>query len=186
ARSGATRSRPTVRSTTRCSSCSRRSRTEPPRGRQCPGLVLPARARLRATPTRGSVMAESTSVTPAPVILVPGFWLGAWAWDEVAADLRAAGCDVRALTLPGLEPDATDRASVSATDHVEAICAAVEAAERPPVLAVHSGAGFAGYAASDRVAHLLAAMVYVDTAPGVGAMDPGLTDGELPLDWESL
>lgn len=131
-------------------------------------------------------MAESTSVTPAPVILVPGFWLGAWAWDEVAADLRAAGCDVRALTLPGLEPDATDRASVSATDHVEAICAAVEAAERPPVLAVHSGAGFAGYAASDRVAHLLAAMVYVDTAPGVGAMDPGLTDGELPLDWESI
>ena len=21
----------------------------------------------------------------APIILVPGFWLGAWAWDEVAA-----------------------------------------------------------------------------------------------------
>ena len=24
----------------------------------------------------------------APIILVPGFWLGAWAWDEVAAALR--------------------------------------------------------------------------------------------------
>ena len=23
----------------------------------------------------------------APIILVPGFWLGAWAWDEVAASL---------------------------------------------------------------------------------------------------
>ena len=21
----------------------------------------------------------------APIVLVPGFWLGAWAWDEVAA-----------------------------------------------------------------------------------------------------
>jgi hypothetical protein len=37
----------------------------------------------------------------APIILVPGFWLGAWAWDEVASDLRAAGHDVTALTLPG-------------------------------------------------------------------------------------
>ncbi|MGZ8632025.1 MAG: alpha/beta fold hydrolase, partial [Actinomycetota bacterium] len=26
-----------------------------------------------------------------PIILVPGFWLGAWAWDEVAEALRAGG-----------------------------------------------------------------------------------------------
>jgi hypothetical protein len=31
-------------------------------------------------------------------VLVPGFWLGAWAWDEVAAALREAGHDVEALT----------------------------------------------------------------------------------------
>jgi pimeloyl-ACP methyl ester carboxylesterase len=42
-------------------------------------------------------------MTTAPIILVPGFWLGAWAWDEVAAALRADGHDVTALTLPGLE-----------------------------------------------------------------------------------
>ncbi|MGM9385312.1 hypothetical protein ACK389_12005 [Streptomyces antibioticus] len=24
-------------------------------------------------------------------VVVPGAWLGAWAWDEVAAELRAAG-----------------------------------------------------------------------------------------------
>ena len=40
---------------------------------------------------------------PAPIILVPGFWLGAWAYDEVAATLRADGHDVTAITLPGLE-----------------------------------------------------------------------------------
>jgi len=131
-------------------------------------------------------MSESTTTTPAPVILVPGFWLGAWAWDEAAADLRAAGCEVSALTLPGLDPGATDRGSVSAEDHVEAIRAAVEAAPRKPVLVVHSGTGFSGYVASDRVPDRLAAMVYVDTAPGVGAMAPDFTDDEMPLDWEEL
>ena len=29
------------------------------------------------------------ATTAAPIILVPGFWLGAWAWDEVASILRA-------------------------------------------------------------------------------------------------
>ena len=37
----------------------------------------------------------------APVVLVPGYWLGAWAWDEIAAALRADGHEVTALTLPG-------------------------------------------------------------------------------------
>jgi len=46
---------------------------------------------------------------PAPIILVPGFWLGAWAWDEVADLLRADGNDVTALTLPGLESATADR-----------------------------------------------------------------------------
>lgn len=39
----------------------------------------------------------------APIILVPGFWLGAWAWDDAATALRADGHHVSALTLPGLE-----------------------------------------------------------------------------------
>ena len=34
-------------------------------------------------------------------VLVPGFWLGAWAWDEVAPLLRERGVAVDALTLPG-------------------------------------------------------------------------------------
>ncbi len=116
-----------------------------------------------------------------PIILVPGFWLGAWAWDEVAGLLRAAGHDVAALTLPGLESVATDRSTISLGDHVAAICDAVEAAGRPVVLAVHSGTGFAGYAASDRVPDRIAAMVYVDTGPGKGAMDPEFAGVERPM-----
>jgi pimeloyl-ACP methyl ester carboxylesterase len=120
-------------------------------------------------------------MTTAPIVLVPGFWLGAWAWDEVAAALRAEGHDVTAVTLPGLESADTDRSAITATDHVDAICEAVRAAGRPVVLAVHSGTGFPGYAASDRVPERIAAMVYVDSAPGKGAMDPDFDGAEMPL-----
>ena len=116
-----------------------------------------------------------------PIVLVPGFWLGAWAWDEVAAALRADGHDVTTVTLPGLESADADRSSITLADHVDAICEAVKAAGRPVVLAVHSGAGASGYAASDRIPDKIAAMVYVDTGPGVGAIDPDFDDVEKPL-----
>jgi pimeloyl-ACP methyl ester carboxylesterase len=120
-------------------------------------------------------------VSAAPIVLVPGFWLGAWAWDEVGERLRADGHDVTALTLPGLESRDADRSAISLADHVDAICDAVRAAGRPVVLAVHSGAGFPGYAASDRIPELVAAMVYVDTGPGMGAMEADFEGVELPL-----
>ncbi len=123
--------------------------------------------------------------TPA-IILVPGFWLGAWAWDEVAALLRADGHDVTALTLPGLDSPETDRSAITLADHVGAIVAAIRAADRPVVLAVHSASGFSGYAASDRVPELIAAMVYVDTAPGTGALDAAFEGIEKALDWADV
>jgi pimeloyl-ACP methyl ester carboxylesterase len=107
----------------------------------------------------------------APIVLVPGFWLGAWAWDEVAVALRAGGHEVTAVTLPGLESADADRSAITMADHVEAIADAVRAAGRPVVLAVHSGAGASGYGASDRVPELITAMVYVDTGPAKGALD---------------
>jgi len=125
-------------------------------------------------------------MTAAPIILVPGFWLGAWAWDEVVADLRADGLDVSAITLPGLESLDADRSSITLSDHVDAVVEAVKAAEVPVVLAVHSASGFSGYAASDRVPDRIAAMVYVDTAPGKGALDPEFVGLEKPLDWKAV
>jgi pimeloyl-ACP methyl ester carboxylesterase len=121
-----------------------------------------------------------------PIILVPGFWLGAWAWNEVAAILREDGHDVRALTLPGLESADADRSEIHAEDHVQAIVDAINAAAAPVVLVVHSATGISGYAASDRVPDRIAAMVYVDTAPGKGALDPDFADVEKPLDWDDL
>ena len=122
----------------------------------------------------------------APIILVPGFWLGAWAWDEVAEALRADGHDVTAITLPGLGSVDTDRSGISFKDHVDAIINAVEAAPAPAVLVVHSASGFSGYAASDRVPERIAAMVYVDTAPGKGALDPDFADAEKPMVWKEI
>jgi pimeloyl-ACP methyl ester carboxylesterase len=123
---------------------------------------------------------------PAPIILVPGFWLGAWAWDEVAGLLRAKGYDVTALTLPGLESADADRSGITLEDHVNAIVDAIRAADAPVVLAFHSAAGFSGYAATDRIPGRVAAVVYVDTAPGKGALDPDFADAERPLVWEEL
>ena len=131
-------------------------------------------------------MAELRGMTSAPIILVPGFWLGGWAWDEVADVLRADGHHVSALTLPGLESDDADRSRIAMADHVAAICEAVQAADAPVVLAVHSGTGFAGYAASDRVPEWIAAMVYVDSGPGIGAMQPDFEGVERPLVWAEL
>jgi pimeloyl-ACP methyl ester carboxylesterase len=69
---------------------------------------------------------------------------------------------------------------------VQAIVDAVKAAPAPAVLAVHSATGFSGYAASGHVPDRIAAMVYVDTAPGVGALDPDFKDTEKPMVWTDI
>ncbi len=126
-------------------------------------------------------------MTSAPIVLVPGFWLGAWAWDDVVAALRADGHDeVTALTLPGLESAGADRSSITLSDHVDAICEAVQAAGSPVVLAVHSGAGASGYGATDRIPEQIAAMVYVDSGPATGPLDPDFDDEEKPLNWTEI
>jgi pimeloyl-ACP methyl ester carboxylesterase len=120
-------------------------------------------------------------MTSAPIILVPGWWLGAWAWDDVVSALRNDGHDVTALTLPGLESPDADRSAITLSDHIDAIRDAVAAAPAPVVLAVHSGAGSPGYAASDSIPERLAAMVYVDTGPAIGASDPDFEGVEMSL-----
>ncbi|NGP07469.1 alpha/beta hydrolase [Rhodococcus sp. 14C212] len=98
----------------------------------------------------------------AHVVLVPGFWLGAWAWEGVAEDLRARGHRVDALTLPGLGSVRTDRSGVTLDDHVGAV---VDAVAGGAILVAHSGAGPVAYAASDRVPRDVACLVYVDSGP---------------------
>ena len=134
------------------------------------------------------MVASSVSrMTNAPIILVPGFWLGAWAWDGVADLLRADGHDVTALTLPGLEPDHPDRASVSARRPGQGD------RRRRPGGGPAGRAGRplrrrrAGYAATDLAPEAVAAMVYVDTGPANGPLDADFDGAEHPLPaWDDL
>ncbi|MCH1882439.1 alpha/beta fold hydrolase [Agrococcus sp. ARC_14] len=117
----------------------------------------------------------------ARIVLVPGFWLGAWAWDEVAALLRAQGRDVVPLTLPGLEPDHPARGEVTLEEQVAAIIEAI--GDGPTVLVAHSGAAIPATVAIDRVPDRIVRSVWVDTAPVVdgAAMDASFEGEEMPL-----
>lgn len=117
------------------------------------------------------------------VVLVPGFWLGAWAWDEVAPLLEARGHAVTPLTLPGLEPDHPSRGQVTLDDHAEAVAAALDRGADRRTLVVHSGAALPGTVVLDRHPDLVDHVVFVDTAPVRDgfALDGELQDDELPL-----
>ncbi|GEK80106.1 alpha/beta fold hydrolase [Agrococcus baldri] len=127
-------------------------------------------------------MATDTQTTPARIILVPGFWLGAWAWDAVAERLRALGHDVTALTLPGLEPGAAALGEVTLEDHAAAVEAAI--GDGPVVLVAHSGAAFPATIAIDRTIGRVTRSIWVDTAPVVdgAAMDASFEGDALPLE----
>ncbi|KRC63473.1 esterase [Aeromicrobium sp. Root236] len=99
------------------------------------------------------------------LLLVPGFWLGAWSWDRISPALEAAGHDVTALTLPGLESVDTDRAGIGLAEHVAAVVAEIDRADGPVVLVGHSGGGTVIHAAVDQRPDRVARAVYVDSGP---------------------
>jgi pimeloyl-ACP methyl ester carboxylesterase len=122
------------------------------------------------------------------LILIPGFWLDASSWDQVAPALEQAGHRVRALTLPGLESLDAHRSGIGLRDHVDAVVAAVDEADGPVVLVGHSGGGPIAHAAADARPDRVVRAVYVDTWPGPDGrpINDELTavDGEIPLpDW---
>jgi pimeloyl-ACP methyl ester carboxylesterase len=129
------------------------------------------------------------------IVLVPGFWLNASAWEQVTPVLEAAGHRTHPLTLPGLEAVDSPRTGIGVAEHVAAITAAVDAAGDPAardvVLVGHSGGGPLANAALDARPDRVARIVYVDSSPlAPGDVIPsGLTpvDGEVPLpDWDDF
>ena len=94
-------------------------------------------------------------------VLVAGAWLGAWAWDEVAAELRAAGDDAHPLTLTGLAEKRGTPAGQRT--HVQDIVDEVERLGlRDVVLVGHSYAGVPVGQAAQRIGDRLRRVVYVD------------------------
>ena len=120
-----------------------------------------------------------------PVILIPGYWLGGWAWSAVAGQLRSAGLTVTSLTLPGLESRETSREGVRFADHVGAVLDALPEEGRA-VLVAHSGAGAVVTAVLDRVPERVARVIYVESGPSAAGsvprpdLDPEAADLPLP------
>jgi pimeloyl-ACP methyl ester carboxylesterase len=103
----------------------------------------------------------------ATFVLVPGFWLGGWAWRRVVEPLRAAGHDVYAATLTGLAERVhlADR-EVDQDTHVTDVVNLIRYEDlRDVVLVGHSGGGITAYGVSDRIPDRLARVVYVDSGP---------------------
>ncbi|MBH0780271.1 alpha/beta fold hydrolase [Nocardia bovistercoris] len=98
------------------------------------------------------------------VVLIPGFWLGAWAWDEVGERLRERGHEVCALTLPGLDPEDAHRLDATLADQARAIVAAI-GPDGDAVLVAHSGGAVPAYLATDRAPERVRHAIYIDSAP---------------------
>ena len=134
----------------------------------------------------------TTPSTPTPtthVILVPGYWLGAWAWDAVVPALRTAGLVPHAVTLPGLDLACADRSTVKLDTHVAAVRDLVYTLDGDVVLVGHSGGAVVVQMVTDQRPDRIRRVVYVDSGPvldGV-ALFPGDPATDLPLpSWADL
>ncbi|MGI8552191.1 MAG: alpha/beta fold hydrolase, partial [Dehalococcoidia bacterium] len=103
----------------------------------------------------------------ATFVLVPGMWLGGWAWRDVAQALRAAGHNVYPVTLTGLGERAhLGGPQVDLDTHIADVVNLLRYEElRDVVLVGHSFAGTVITGVADQVPERIARLVYVDTWP---------------------
>jgi pimeloyl-ACP methyl ester carboxylesterase len=103
----------------------------------------------------------------ATYVLVPGAWLGGWAWQDVAARLRAKGHDVYPITLTGLgERVHLARPEIDLETHITDVVNTIAFNDlKEVILAGHSYSGIVVTGVADRIPERLAQLVYVDSAP---------------------
>ena len=104
-------------------------------------------------------------------VLVHGAWGGGWSYDRLAQDLWTAGHRVVVAELSGLgKRRAALHAGITLTDHVDDVCAQVEAAGFDRfVLAGHSYGGMVITGVATRLGGRIDAMVWLDAfLPGDG------------------
>lgn len=103
----------------------------------------------------------------ATFVLVPGAWLGAWAWEDTAGALRDRGHTALPLTLTGLAERAGQGGPETSLDtHIADITGFVEGSDlRDVTLVAHSYAAAPATGAAGRLGDRLERVVYVDSAP---------------------
>lgn len=117
------------------------------------------------------------------IILIPGHWLGAWAWDEVVEHLTAADRRAVPMTLPGLDEADPGRASRTLDDQAAAIEQALAAESGPAVIVAHSGANAPVSLVLDRHPELVRRVIWVDSGPVASG---SVFAPDLPEDLEAL
>lgn len=118
----------------------------------------------------------------ATFVLVPGFWLGGWAWRDVTEHLRAAGHVVYPVTLTGLgERVHLAGPQVDLDTHITDVVNLLRYEELSHVFLVgHSYAGTVITGVADRAPERIARLVYVDTWPlpdGIAQADVNSPEG---------
>ncbi|SER99048.1 Pimeloyl-ACP methyl ester carboxylesterase [Propionibacterium cyclohexanicum] len=108
----------------------------------------------------------TTTNNSRPIVLIPGHWLGAWAWDDVVEYLATDDTHAVAMTLPGLDEDDAERAAKTVDDQAAAIRDAIaEQGDQPVILVAHSGANVPVSLVLDRHPESVARVVWVDSGP---------------------
>jgi pimeloyl-ACP methyl ester carboxylesterase len=100
-------------------------------------------------------------------VLVPGFWVGGWVWNEVTGMLRARGHDVHPVTLTGLgEREHLATPDVDLDTHITDVENLLRYEDLHDVVLVgHSYGGLVVTAVADRMPERVKQLVYVDTGP---------------------
>ncbi|MEU9604907.1 alpha/beta hydrolase [Streptomyces sp. NPDC048057] len=103
----------------------------------------------------------------ATFVLVPGAWLGAWAWEDTARALRGHGHTALPLTLTGLAERAEEGGPQTDLEtHIADVVEFVEGNDlRDVTLVAHSYAALPVSGAAGRLGDRLERVVYVDSAP---------------------
>jgi pimeloyl-ACP methyl ester carboxylesterase len=101
----------------------------------------------------------------ATFVLVPGAWMGGWAWKYLARRLRAAGHDVYTPTLTGLgERVHLARPEIDLETHLRDVVNLIEFEDLSGVLLLgHSYAGFVVTGVADRIPERIRNLIYLDT-----------------------
>lgn len=93
-------------------------------------------------------MAGSTKRT---FVLIPGAWMGAWVWDEVADRLRNSGQVVYTPTLTGLAAGTVASSPVRLATHVDEVVGQLDSEDLSGVVVVgHSYSGLVAGQVADR------------------------------------
>ena len=96
-------------------------------------------------------------------ILIPGAWMGAWAWKPVTDGLRALGHDVHPVTLTGLADKDADVSHIEPGTHVDDVLSAMEESDLRDVVVVgHLYAGIVAGQVTDRVPDRVSRTVFLE------------------------